>query len=431
MKKQRDLSGRGAIVMLIVGIGTTGIMLGVMGTKLVREMAFSQRMDVGIGGLEKQPIVAVSLEDETIFKMQEVALKLFKESSNRGENMLIAPPSLFYVIGTIANGAEGETLNAFKQALGDGEWTLEEWNSASLSLQQQLQANKSTRISNDYSIWLKDHEELQFKTDFLQQSLATYNGQVYKVDFTNPLTADFMNRWLMEKGNTKTTFTANLIDAHTSMYLLSTTTLEGSWEKNYNSNAVLGGLFRMADGRQVEATYMYSIENYIANDEVEGIIKPYEEGAYSFVAILPKGGVDLYEYIKNLEVETFTNLIENQKGKTVAALPKFANEKPMSINKALVNLGLKEAFDGTKANFSKLCEVKDANYYISNLYHEASIKVDECGTRPRTNKQNQLDTAELKEATYDLAFNSPFMYAVIDHRTQLPLMMGVLANPSF
>jgi serpin B len=65
----------------------------------------------------------------------------------------------------------------------------------------------------------------------------------------------------------------------------------------------------------------------------------------------------------------------------VLMLPRFKVEWESSLNDGLVALGMEEAFDPRRANFSQMANPNSGNgLYISNVAHKALCEVNEEGT---------------------------------------------------
>jgi serine protease inhibitor len=212
------------------------------------------------------------------------------------------------------------------------------------------------------------------------------------------------------------------------MYLINALVFDAEWQKIYNKNRVYEDTFHSNDGDQT-VTMMRSKEiKYLKDKKATGFIKPYADG-YSFVALMPNEGVAIEDYIKSLKGSSFIKTVSNPKeGVVNAAMPKFSSEYRLEMIEVLKALGMTDAFDGDTADFSRLGHSPEGNLYVSNVIHKTYIKVDERGTKAgaATVVEVTPSSAKAEERYYTVTLDRPFVYAVIDNETNLPLFIGTV-----
>ena len=71
---------------------------------------------------------------------------------------------------------------------------------------------------------------------------------------------------------------------------------------------------------------------YLTDGNAVGFAKPYADGAYAFVALLPNEGVSLEDYIAGLDGTGFRAMMANaQSAEVEAYLPKFEVEQSLEL----------------------------------------------------------------------------------------------------
>lgn len=108
-------------------------------------------------------------------------------------------------------------------------------------------------------------------------------------------------------------------------------------------------------------------------------------------------------------------------------LPKFSYDYSFEMSDALKNLGMKSAFEPIVADFSKLGKSSNGNIYISEVLHKTFISVDELGTKAGAvtkigGKDSSMPTGKV------VNLNRPFVYAIIDNSTKLPMFIGTVLD---
>ncbi len=88
-----------------------------------------------------------------------------------------------------------------------------------------------------------------------------------------------------------------------------------------------------------------------------------------------------------------------------------------------------DAFDPAAADFSLMTGAPEL--YVSDVIHEAFVKVDEAGTEAAAATAVIVDLrAAMPGETVDLQIDRPFLFALQDRETGEILFIGRVADPS-
>lgn len=360
------------------------------------------------------------------------SVKLLQQSLDGDKNVLVSPFSASLALGMTANGAKGSTLSQFESVLGGG-IPIKKLNQYYLNLAGRLQKD-SDMISIADSIWYSNRKDLTVKKDFLQKNADYYGSDAYQLDFSDPETVKKINNWVSTNTGGLLDQVVEKIEPDTVMYLINTLLFEAEWAKTYEDTQMEDGTFASPDG-DVSVTYMNSSEGYYLEDgSATGFVKRYQNGNYSFAALLPNEGVSVEDYIAGLTGESFLSLLENaQNGVVYAKLPQFKYEYAIGLNDALQNMGLTDAFDPSAADFSDMGTVDGENLYIGSVLQKTYIEVTPVGTKAgaaTTVTMNATSAMLPPEDPKTVELTRPFVYAIIDNQTGLPLFIGCVNNPS-
>lgn len=376
-----------------------------------------------------------ALTDDAINSINAFSAELFKQAIAEGkENTFISPVSLMLALGMTANGASGETLTAFEQVLGKSELTVEELNLAYKALNETLSnVGGDTTLNIANSVWYNKNKISVYK-DFLQTSADYYGSDAYSSDFSTKAVKE-INSWVSNKTNGLITDLVENIDNDALMLLIDTVYFKANWQSEFDANNNFDGDFNLADGSTVNATYMSSgikEQTYLSADGAQGILLPYSDGELSYIAILPPEGMSAAEYASSFDENTISTMLKSaKKEKVVLHIPKYTSYFSMESNDILKSMGLSAAFDGSKADFTKMGKA-ETNIYINDVLQKTYIAVNEKGTEAAaatkiemmgTGMPNMTDTIEL-------SFDRPFVYAIIEQDTGIPIFIGSLDNPN-
>ena len=348
------------------------------------------------------------------------AVTLFKNSLNMQGNTLVSPLSVLLALAMTANGAEGETLEGMEKALGG--ISIGELNEYLYAVLSSLPAEEFCKVIPANSIWII--EGYPVEDAFLQKNADYYGAAVYRAPFDST-TVDDINGWVAANTDDMIKKIIDRIDEDTVMYLINALIFEAEWVHKYEKGAVRDAVFHTYGGGETTVQMMYSEEyGYIEDGDAAGFIKPYAGGRYSFAALLPNEGVDIYDYIRTLSGGKLRALLGNAKAETVSVgIPKFSCDYELLLNNALKAMGMERAFDPENAEFTRISEFSP---FISRVIHKTFIEVGEQGTRAGAVTAVQMDCEGAVLIDHSVILDRPFVYMIIDNETNLPIFIGTL-----
>lgn len=356
------------------------------------------------------------------------AVRLFKASEENGKNTLISPLSVLCALAMTANGAEDETLQQMEDVLG---MTTEEMNLYIYSYMQNLPQDEKYKLSLANSIWFTDHERFTVNQDFLQTIADYYGADIYKAPF-NEQTCKDINNWVKEKTDGMIPSALDEIPADALMYLINALAFDAEWADIYEKYQVKDGEFTKEDGTKQECEFMYSTEsNYFEDEKATGFLKYYKSGKYAFVAMLPKEGVSVSEYIASLTGESLNEMLSNPECATVyTSIPKFETSYSVEMTEILKSMGMTEAFDPNNADFAGLGSSTGGNISISRVIHKTFISVEEKGTKAAavTIVEPGDGAAMEPEQPKEVYLDRPFVYMLIDCENNIPFFVGTMMD---
>ncbi len=379
--------------------------------------------------IKPNPVDGKTTDSQFINSTADFIVELFKKSVDDKKNSLVSPLSVMYALAMTANGAEGETLAQMEKVLGK-EIPLDELNEYLHYYAENLPHVEKSKFKMANSIRFRDDEnKLKVEKDFLQKNADYYNAEIYKSPFTDETILD-INKWVKKNTDGMIEKIIDEIDEDTVMYLINAMVFDAEWKEVYSKGDIYQGQFTSWDGTKQTADFMRSEESYYLDDgRATGFIKPYFDDKYSFVALLPNEGIKIEDYIADLTGEGLLNTVSSAEPATVSAsLPKFSYEYEITLNDVLKSMGMTDGFNPVTADFKRLGSSPIGNIYIGEVLHKTFISLDELGT-----KAGAVTKVEMKveSAILDLkivTLNRPFVYAIIDNATMLPVFIGTVMS---
>ena len=406
------------------------------------------------------PIDQASLDGPGARGAADFAVALFQQNVAESDNVLVSPLSVLYALGMTANGADGETRAQMEEVLGA---SVDDLNAYLHAYDQTLAANAAAaapiadlddmdaaegaeggtddaeggteggdaatgplKLAN--ALWIKNGFDV--RQPFLQTNADHYGAGAFRAPFDQGTAGD-INAWVNEHTDGMIESVLDDIPPEAVMYLVNALAFDATWVSPYDEGAVEEGTFTAADGTQQKAQMMSSTEDlYLEDGEAAGFVKPYREGSFAFVALLPPEGMSVQDYAATLTGERLQDILDDARPAAVqATMPKFESEFDTDLSTSLKALGMPDAFDPDVADFTRLSEDADA-LCIGSVLHKTHIAVDEQGTKAGAatvvgmSKMSAMGPDEEKTVCLD----RPFVYLIVDQQANLPVFIGTLTT---
>lgn len=385
-------------------------------------------------GKEADAVHGIPADDAFLHSQLALTADLLRTVSRQekaGSNLLISPLSISQALAMTANGAKGDTKSEMEAVLGGG-IPMETLNEYYYDYTANLADSKYGSVKLANSVWIRDRAaQIQVPEAFLQLNADYYRAGAYRAPFDASTVSD-INNWV--KYHTKGMIPTLLdeIPDESVMYLINALAFEAEWSEPYEMNQIGEGQFRLADGTSVTVPMMYGSEyTYLEDAYATGFVKYYKDGAYSFAAILPKESeaVTVSDYIGMMTADSLHALLNSRSSeKVITAMPKFSFAYDTGLKDPLAEMGMPTAFNDEEADFTGLNT--HGKTYISDVVHKTFIKVDERGTKAGAVTMVEMAAGDAAVSPKTVYLDRPFLFMILDERTDLPVFIGYVMNPS-
>lgn len=360
--------------------------------------------------------------DDTFINAQvDFAVNLFKKtvSVDKNKNVLISPLSATLALAMAFNGADGETKKEFERLMGN--ITVEQLNEYLYSYINNLD-DSEIKLNIANSIWIKNG--FNVKEDFLKANKNYYNSEVFGADF-NSDTVNDINKWASD--NTDDMINKLLSDdditKDTVMCLINALLFDADWENQYSHTDATQTFTNINGEKKTVQTLKCSAYTYYDNEKATGFKKNYANNNFSFVALLPDGNIN--DYVSNLNGKDLLETLNNPQEVTAnTQMPEFTYECNYDMINLLSPLGVVSAFDESKADFSKISN----DLYISKSIQKTKISVNEVGTKAAAVSTTFMTKGFMRDREYEVVLDRPFIYMIVDNRTNLPIFIGAVMD---
>ncbi|CAF0840408.1 unnamed protein product [Didymodactylos carnosus] len=361
------------------------------------------------------------------------------------QNIFLSPASISLALGMTAAGAGGSTLKQMLTVLNVK--TLDELSKRSTQISAFItSATDDEKMKIKVANRLYIQKKFSVKQNYMDLLQSTYMSSIERVDFeTNPsATVNLINSWVESQTNNmiKDLLSSDDVNSGTRLILVNCIYFKGQWVKSFNADETTkDNQFYLEDGTTIpDYTLMVQKQkfNYVdATNELNARILhiPYQNSKndmnFVFTIILPNENEKLANVeSKLLNDKTLKQLNKNQE-KTVVKLylPKFKMDYELSVKETLNKLGIQDAFDGNRADFSGI--TGDQSLFLSDIKHKARIEVTELGTEAAaaTAAIIMMKAAIQRPQLIEFRCDRPFLFMIREQNSDITLFQGRFMKP--
>jgi serpin B len=241
-----------------------------------------------------------------------------------------------------------------------------------------------------------------------------------------------INAWVAGETNDRITelLPEGAVDDMSRLVLTNAVYFDATWAQPFDPSATSDAVFTLPDGTEVTVPTMHGLvaARYARGDGWQALDLGYTGGEMSMLLILPDAG--RFEEVEGslpagLIDEVVASLADTE---AQVSLPRFEIRTQADLNEALGALGIVDAFDPARADFTGIST--EEALYISGVLHEAFIAVDEAGTEAAAATAVIIGTTSMPVEIVEIDFDRPFLFALRDRETGTALFLGRVLDPS-
>ncbi|XP_077205009.1 glia-derived nexin [Paroedura picta] len=349
------------------------------------------------------------------------------------DNVVVSPHGIASVLGMLQLGADGKTKKQLTTVMrynvnGVGK-VLRKINRSIVS-----KKNKDA-VTLANAVFAKSG--LKMEVPFVSRNNDVFQCGVKSVDFMEPNAAcDTINQWVKNatKGMINGLLSPDAIDsALTRLVLVNAIYFKGLWKSRFQPENTKKRAFNGADGKTYQVPMLAQLSVFrcgttsTPNDLWYNIIElPYHGESISMLIALPtESTTPLSALIPHISTKTIQSWMSTMVQKRVQViLPKFTAEVETDLKEPLRELGIRDMFEQSKANFAKITSTE--NLHVSHILQKAKIEVSEDGT-----KASAATTAILiaRSSPPWFVVDRPFLFFILHNPTGAVLFMGQINKP--
>ena len=371
------------------------------------------------------------------------ALELYAKLKNTDGNLFLSPYSISSALAMAYGGARGNTEKQMSTTLhfpGDQN----RFHSAMAKIRQTLvgiDGHKRINITVANGLW--PQKDYKFNPAFLDLVKKRYDAVVDFVDFMTACepARERINRWvdLQTKHKIRDAIPPAMLSPNSRFVIVNAIYFKGDWFSRFQEERTAPEPFWVSSDKSIQAPMMRQehVFRYAEQDDLQILELPYMGYDLSMLILLPKERGGLSEVEKQLGADNLARWIKALDARTVdVRFPKFRMESRFSLVPTLSAMGMSDAFDASRADFTGMTQrplfvdIPQQPLFIGAVEHAALVEVDEQGTVAAAATSLSLGCCAHFPPPATFHADHPFIFLIRDNHTGTLLFLGRVIEPA-
>jgi len=363
------------------------------------------------------------------------ALDLYGQLKQREKNLFFSPFSISAALAMTYAGAREKTASQMASALHFNQ----EPDQLHLSMGELIsrlnavQKKSEVELSVANAIWAQ--RGYQFLDAFFRVIQQSYQADLNQVNFTAAADAarQAINRWVEEQTHQKIKdlIPPGVLNALTRLVLVNAIYFKGFWDTQFKAEDTQEMAFWLSAETNIKVPMMHQEHQYgyWENEWLQMLEMPYKDEALSLIVLLPKEKTGISVLEQKLTLENILRWQDQlQKQKIKLFFPKFKIEAQFNLGQTLSAMGMPDAFDPNKADFSAMIGKKEL--FISAVIHKAFVEVNEEGTEAAAATGVLIGVTSIPPPSPIFKADHPFVFFIRDNASGSIVFLGRVLDPS-
>ncbi|XP_031214790.1 serpin B6-like isoform X2 [Mastomys coucha] len=364
------------------------------------------------------------------------ALKLLRVmGEDNSKSVFFSPLSISSSLAMILIGANGTTASQISQVLSldkcssngniDIHWNFQSF----LTEVNKTDTERMLRRAN--KVFVDDNFEIL--ASFKDSCYKSYKAEIEKLDFKGApeKSRQHINNWVAKKTKDviKELLSPDTINSNTRLVLVNANYFKGNWKMPFNKEDTREMPFKN-EKKIVQMMFKKSIFKIYYVEEISTtiVLLPFAGSGLNMAIMLPDEYVELRTVESQITYEKliqWTRLVKTEEEEVEFFLPKFKLEETYNMKDVLCKLGMPDAFEEGRADFSGISSKQ--GLFLSNVVHKCFVEINEEGTEVAAATEIVAVGTPLTHRC--LLADHPFLFLVQDDRSGGILFLGRFSSP--
>ncbi|XP_037699477.1 serpin B9 [Choloepus didactylus] len=349
-------------------------------------------------------------------------------------NVFYSPVSISSALAMVLLGAKGNTAAEMAQALSlnAGE---------DIHKGFQFLLNEINKPGTQYLLRtasrLFGEKTYEFLSTFQESCLRFYHTELEGLSFITAAekSRKHINTWVSGKteGKIRELLPSDSLGPETRLVLVNAIYFKGRWNEQFDKTYTRKMPFKINQKEQKPVQMMFQESTfkmtYVKEVCAQILELPYAGDELSMVILLPDDDVDLNMVEKHLTFEkliAWTQPDHMRSTEVEVFLPRFKLEENYDMESVLQHLGIVDAFQEAKADFSAMSAKRDV--FLSKFVHKSFVEVNEEGTEATAASAMVVVECCLESGPRFCA-DHPFLFFIRHNTANSILFCGRFSSP--
>jgi len=366
-------------------------------------------------------------------KSTDFSLKLFGQLAKISkENVVISPFSAYAALSMALNGAAGSTSEQMAKAMGITANSINALNERNKAILASI-ANSDKKVQLEIGNAIFSDISTPYKKSFISLCKQMYDAEIKNVNFKDPRTIDSINAWCNDKTHGKIPTIISKLTRDEKMVILNAVYFKGTWASPFKKVYTQDDEFTTLAGKKTSIKMMHQVERiaYFKNTRFQAVAIPYKSNRQSLYVFLPNEKTQWPLFLAEFTQTNWNQWITKfGDTKVDLSLPRFKVRFSQDLSSSLEEIGMTEAFDPRRANFSNMI-APPYKAWISRVLQKTYMDVNEEGTEAAAATAVIIATLAMRQEALPIEFrvDHPFVLALVDNNSKEILFLGSILQP--
>nr|B4USX2.1 RecName: Full=Serpin B10 [Otolemur garnettii]ACG64313.1 serine proteinase inhibitor, clade B, member 10 (predicted) [Otolemur garnettii] len=396
--------------------------------------------------------------DPLASSISQFALEFSKElaASAAGKNIFFSPWSISSALAMVYLGARGTTAVEMAKVLQLNRDQADKTGPESEKKRKmEFNLGKAEEIHCDFQTLISEilkptdahvlktangiygEKTYPFHNKYLEEVKTYFGAEPQSVNFVeaSDQIRKEINSWVesQTQGKILNLLPDDSVDSTTRMILVNALYFKGTWEHQFLAQNTTEKPFRINETTSKPVQMMSMKEKlhvfHIEKPQATGLQLYYERRDVSLFILLPEdlGGLEQLEKAITYEkLNEWTSADMMELYDVQLSLPKFKLEESYDLKSTLSSMGMSDAFNPSKADFSGMS--LERNLYLSNIFHKVFVEINEEGTEAAAGTGSEVGF-RIKYPSIEFNVDHPFLFFIRHNKTNSILFYGRFCSP--
>ena len=335
-------------------------------------------------------------------------------STDQNENAVCSPLNIYIALSMLAEVSDTDTRAQILEALGADDIEALRSRAKALWEANYLDTPVIKSLLAD-SLWLRN--DITYHEETLQRLAEDYHASSFVGEMGSTELNKALSDWTDQNtGGLLSEYTKDMtLDARTVLGLVSTIYYKAAWNEKFQTDRTEDAVFHGAAGdTNVQMMHRDDMMQLIRTDQFQAVSLGLSDSG-SMYFFLPAEGAD----VKDVAIDPDALSICRGTWEQAASypivhlsIPKFKVSKKTDLMDSLQKLGITDALDPEKADFSPLTDEVD-QIWLNAAEHAAMVEIDEEGVTGAAYTELAMAGAGMPQEEVDFVLDRPFDFTIV------------------